>query len=80
MKTTIEAPDTGNNYLYVTSDEHVFFERESALKHANKLRDKSVRSLTRQEAESKALVPDDEQNDENDSDTLLDEFLYNQSF
>lgn len=76
MKTTTEAPDAGNNYLYVTSDEHVFFERESALKHANRLRDKSVRSLTRQEAENQALVPDDE----NDSDILPDEFLFNQSF
>jgi hypothetical protein len=76
MKTTIEAPDAGNNYLYVTSDEHVFFEKESALKHANRLRDKSVRSLTRQEAETQALIPDDE----NDSDTIVDDFLFNQSF
>jgi len=51
MKTHKSEPTAESDCLFVTSDEHVFFDEEKARKHANKLRDKSVKSVTKQAAE-----------------------------
>lgn len=52
---TRKPEQTGNSdCLFVTSDEHIFYEREKAIMHANKLQDKSLKPLTRQAADEMA--------------------------
>lgn len=51
MKTNESSLTTESDCMFVTSDEHVFFDQEKAIRHANKLHDKSIKSLTRQAAE-----------------------------
>lgn len=51
MKTTKTAQPNPASFLFVTSDERVFFDAAAAESHAGKLQDNKVRTLTRKEAE-----------------------------
>ena len=46
--------NASGHLLYVTSDQHVFFDEQAATRHARRLCDTTVRHLTRDEAEQQA--------------------------
>ncbi len=77
MKTSRTIQNGAGSYLFITSDEHVFFEKETAQSHANTLQDKTVRTLTRQEAERQAAGLDEETPDGDELEAFLDELTGN---
>ena len=73
MKTSETPQNAASSYLFITSDEHVFFEREKAVRHANTLRDKGVKTLTKQEADRQTAGLGEETTGGDDLEAFLDE-------